>query len=188
MTNYIVFDLEATCWEKSDLIPQGPNETIEIGALKFDKEGSLLSEFSTFIKPIKNPELSDFCRKLTSITQAQVDEAPLFPTAIDSFQKWIGVGEDDYLLCSWGYYDRSQLENDATIHNLDASWVNHHISIKHQYAEIKNLKKPVGMATALGMEKMKLEGVHHRGIDDARNISKLFLKFLNQWQKTNERF
>lgn len=181
--HYIIFDLEATCWDKTLLTQPTPNETIEIGALKFDNEGNLQSEFSTFIKPIINPVFSDFCMKLTSISQEQVDNAPLFPTAILEFQKWIGVDEHAYTLCSWGYYDRSQLESDASIHNLNADWVNQHISIKHQYATIKNLKKPVGMATALGMEKMKLEGIHHRGIDDARNISKIFLKYLSQWQK-----
>lgn len=180
--HYIIFDLEATCWDKSTASDNGPNETIEIGALKFDSQGNFLSEFSTFIRPFVHPQLSDFCKKLTSITQEQVDAADTFPVAITQFQKWIGVGLEDYLLCSWGFYDHSQLKSDANIHKLNSDWVDHHISIKHQYAAIKNLKKPVGMATALGMEKMTLEGIHHRGIDDARNISKIFVKFIDQWQ------
>lgn len=63
------------------------------------------------------------------------------------------------------------------------SWIHPHISLKHQYAEIKGWKQGVGMAAALRHEKLKLEGTHHRGIDDARNIAKLFITCFDQWKK-----
>jgi 3'-5' exoribonuclease 1 len=179
--HYIIFDLEATCWDKTQLSPPSPNETIEIGAVKIDSSGQYVSEFSQFIKPIKHPILSDFCRQLTTITQADVDNASYFYDVIVDFQQWINVDAEDYLLCSWGFYDRIQLENDCAIHHLNADWVRRHISLKHQYGDIKKLKRPVGMQTALGMEKINLEGTHHRGIDDARNIAKVFLRYINDW-------
>jgi 3'-5' exoribonuclease 1 len=63
--NYIIFDLEATCWEGWD---KSRNETIEIGAVKISDEREIISEFSSFIKPLKHFILSDFCKSLTSIT------------------------------------------------------------------------------------------------------------------------
>ncbi len=178
----IIFDLEATCWDKSLNDHPSPNETIEIGALKIDAQGNVLSEFSQFIKPIKHPILSDFCTHLTSITQQDTDQANYYPEVIAKFQQWINIENHDYLLCSWGFYDRKQLENDSALHGLNGDWLQHHISLKHQYATIKNLKRGVGMLTALGMEKMSLDGTHHRGIDDARNIAKIFIKYISQWQ------
>ncbi|MFN8888672.1 MAG: exonuclease domain-containing protein, partial [Cyclobacteriaceae bacterium] len=73
--NYIIFDLEATCWEGFD---KSQNETIEIGALKVNDNREIVSEFSSFIKPLKNPILSDFCKQLTSIQQEDVDQAQHF--------------------------------------------------------------------------------------------------------------
>ncbi len=37
------------------------------------------------------------------------------------------------------------------------------------------------MGGALKRENITLEGTHHRGIDDAKNIAKIFLKNFNHW-------
>ena len=175
--NYIIFDLEATCWEKRSSGQQ--NEIIEIGALKFNEKGEKLDEFCAFIRPKLNPILSPFCISLTKIQQSDVDEAASFPQVIEDFKNWIG---EDYLLCSWGLYDRNQLKFDCKIHERDSSWVEKHISLKHQHPEVRGIGKRMGMKRALEIEGFELEGTHHRGIDDARNISKIFLKYLGQWK------
>ncbi len=38
------------------------------------------------------------------------------------------------------------------------------------------------MGGALKMEKLTLDGTHHRGIDDARNIAKIFKTNILKWQ------
>jgi 3'-5' exoribonuclease 1 len=174
---YIVLDLEATCWEKRD---KSPNEIIEIGALCVDENPTILGEFSQFVKPFVHTQLSEFCTKLTSITQEQVETASLFPGVVNAFQHWILSFEDDYVLCSWGHYDKHQFIMDCKLHGLNSDWTAAHISLKHQYALI-NHTQPIGMKKALIREKIPLDGTHHRGIDDARNITKIFLKFFKQW-------
>ena len=176
--NYIILDLEATCWKDRSI---KPNEIIEIGAVKINEQGEILDEFCAFVKPKINPVLSDFCKALTTITPAEIDAADDYPNAIERFKKWIDIA-DDYLLCSWGFYDKSQFTKDCNLHGLDTGWLKNHISVKHQYAEINALKKPLGMGAALKREKLKLEGTHHRGIDDARNIAKIFLVYLGEWK------
>ncbi|MCI4671651.1 MAG: exonuclease domain-containing protein [Bacteroidia bacterium] len=176
---YIVLDLEATCWFERNKNKE--NEIIEIGALKINEEGKVVSEFEKFIKPVRNPILSEFCIELTTISQKEVDDASTFPKVIEEFQEWIGVGREEYFLCSWGFYDKKQFEKDCNYHDLDISWLKHHISIKHQHQRIKGLIKPLGMGHALKMDSFTLEGTHHRGIDDARNIAKIFIKYLNNW-------
>ena len=130
-----------------------------------------------------NPELSDFCKELTSIKQINIDKANSFEKVIDEFKKWISQEEKEFLLCSWGFYDKIQLIKDCELHNLESKWVKKHISIKHQFAKFKNIK-PLGMATALKMEGLTLEGTHHRGIDDARNIAKIFLQNFFKFEVT----
>lgn len=178
MKHYIVLDLEATCWEDKGL---KPNEIIEIGAVCIDEERQIKDEFVTFVRPSVHPVLSPFCTQLTSITQTQVDAAPLFPEALILFQDWIAGFGTSYVLCSWGFYDKAQFNGDCLLHKLDTAWLKNHISLKHQHAKICSLRRPMGMSGALHYEKMKLEGTHHRGIDDARNITKIFLKHFDKW-------
>lgn len=177
--NYIILDLEATCWQ--DKNQKHTSEIIEIGAVCINENKKLVSQFSEFVKPKLNPQLSDFCKELTSITQSQVDKADTFDIVIKRFKDWINTNED-YTLCSWGFYDKSQFKADCSLHQLDSKWLTYHISLKHQYAEIKNLNKPIGMGGALKLEKLSLDGIHHRGIDDAKNIAKIFLKLFDDWK------
>ena len=175
--NYIILDLEATCWKNK----HGKNEIIEIGAVKFDHQFKKVDEFCQFIKPIINPQLSDFCKELTTITQVEIDGSENYPTVIEKFKKWINTDES-YILCSWGFYDKNQFEKDDKLHGLTSDWVQNHISLKHQYAEINQLSRPMGMGGALKNEKLPLDGTHHRGIDDARNIAKIFLAYAEKWK------
>jgi 3'-5' exoribonuclease 1 len=111
-----------------------------------------------------------------------VDAGDTFEVAIDEFIDWIQAFDDDYVICSWGYYDKKQFTADCRRFNIQTDWLDNHISIKHQYAEINKLRRPVGMKTALSMENIPLEGTHHRGIDDARNIAKIFARHLSEWE------
>lgn len=176
--NYIIFDLESTCWKEKN---NQTREIIEIGAVKVGDDMKIIDEFTAFIKPVVNPELSAFCTELTSITQKMVDDASTFPVVIGDFMNWIDT-ESPYVLCSWGFYDKTQLKSDCKLHNIAAHWVDTHISLKHQFSDIKRLRRPPGMKTALKMEKLALTGTHHRGIDDARNISRIFIKNFEKWE------
>ncbi len=176
--HYIILDLEATCWEnRSDT---RPNEIIEIGALKIDSTGKTISEFHAFVKPKLHTLLSEFCIQLTSINQTSIDEAMTFDSVVSDFQKWIDLSKP-YLLCSWGFYDKSQLAKDCDLYDISKIWLIKHISLKHQYASIKKIARPIGMAAALEMENIKLEGTHHRALDDAKNIAKIFNANRGKW-------
>ncbi|MGM2632443.1 exonuclease domain-containing protein [Bacillus cereus group sp. Bce040] len=173
MKTKIVFDLEATCEDKS-INPNFDNETIEIGAVKI-VGGKVVDEFQSFVKPVRSNELTDFCKELTHIKQADIDNAPSFSEALESFKSWAGDAE----FLSWGFYDRKQLEKDSMHSNLPVEWLINHRSVKHEHQKIKKLDRPVGVPKALKMEGLKFVGTHHRGIDDARNIAKVYISVFN---------
>lgn len=173
--NYIIFDLEATC-ERDDR--EFPKEIIEIGAVMVNKNKEIISEFNVFVKPVINPTLTDFCKELTSIRQRDVDNADTFNVAIKRFKEWIG--SEPYVLCSWGHYDKGQLKKDSKLHNLSYGWVDSHISLSHQLADAEKRKK-TGMKASLKRVGIPMTGIHHRGIDDARNIAKLFTYHYDKW-------
>ena len=146
--NFIIFDLEATCWKGRPISKQ--QETIEIGALKINRFGELQSEYGRFVRPRINPYLSAFCQELTSIEQSDVDRASDFGSVIDDFQEWIGLFEDeDYLLCSWGNFDKQLLKQDCRLHELEGEWLEKHINVKRQYQEILRLHRPRGLKNAV---------------------------------------
>ncbi|WP_017814730.1 3'-5' exonuclease [Paenibacillus shenyangensis] len=167
--NYIIFDLEATCWQEHT---SRAREIIEIGAVRLDDRLQQIGEYQTFVRPVLHYQLSPFCTQLTSISQEQIEHAPYFPEALSGFRSWIGT--EEYLLCSWGFYDRRQLEQDCRLHQLPSDWLQQHISIKHQHGRMIGREKGIGMQRALQMMNLPFLGTPHRAIDDARNIAGIF--------------
>ena len=173
-THILVVDLEATCCDVQS-IPRHQMETIEIGAVMVNQSTlEIIDEFQTFIKPRRHPILTDFCRQLTSITQAQVDAAPSFSEAIELWQPWL-LKFERTIFGSWGDYDRKQFQQDSKHHQINLPYPvsSNHINLKEQFSIAQKLNKRYGMAQALNHVGIELVGTHHRGIDDARNISQL---------------
>lgn len=177
--NYIVFDLEATCWETPP--PGYVQEIIEIGAFRVNAYGEVRGKYNRFIKPVLHPTLSPFCRQLTSISQEEVNRASIFPVVIEEFMEWARIEEEDYILCSWGNFDRRMLAADCRLHRIEADWTDQHVNLKEQYRLMKHLRHGIGLRRAVEREDILFTGTHHRGISDAENLVKLFLKYLGSW-------
>ena len=151
-------------------------EIIEIGALMQDtKTFEVHGEFQSFIKPVRHRALTDFCKQLTTISQAQVDSAPQFLAAMKSVTDWLADFED-YVFCSWGNYDRNQINQDCEFHNTTSPFGEEHINIKKEVAETLGVKKQMGISGALKRLHMDFVGTPHRGIDDVRNIARIVQK------------
>lgn len=178
--NFIVYDLEATCWLGRP--PHGVNEIIEIGAIKLNQYGEVTDEFSRFVKPTINPVLSHFCTKLTSIQQDDVDRARPFNKVVEDYMDWIGIYDESYLLCSWGDADKRLLLSDCNIHNIETEWLDHHINIKNQYFRLKKQVKKTGLRRSVKREGFEFTGTAHRAISDAVNTAKIFSKYIDVWQ------
>jgi 3'-5' exoribonuclease 1 len=171
---FLVIDLEATCCDLKS-IPGNEMEIIEIGAVMVNaKDLEIVSEFQTFIKPVRHPILTSFCTELTSITQNLVDRAPNFEEAIANLRDWLS-GYHNVVFCSWGDYDRKQFILDSTYHRIELPYPipTRHLNLKQLFTENQGLNKRMGMKWALELAGIELTGTHHRGIDDARNIAKL---------------
>ena len=177
--NSIVYDLEATCWETPP--PGYVQETIEIGAFRVNQFGEVRGKFNRFVRPVVHPTLSPFCRQLTGITQENVSRARIFPDVIQEFWDWARIEEEEYVLCSWGNFDRKMFANDCSLHRIDISWTERHSNLKEQYKTIKRMRAGVGLKKAVEKEGIPFTGQHHRGISDAENLTKLFLKYLGHW-------
>ena len=171
---YLVFDLEATCDDGDPpVFPREEMEIIEIGAAMVSGESfEPVDEFQSFVQPVRNPVLTDFCRGLTTINQEQVDAAPRFPEVWAAFQAWAAK----YPGCcwmSWGRYDENQIRKDARFWDLQLPGGFGVFNLKAGFAKQRGIKR-CGIPAALSILGLPpMTGTHHRGIDDARNIVRI---------------
>ncbi len=176
---YVVVDLEATCSEGNQ-IQREKMETIEIGAVMLEtKTLTAIDEFQSFVKPIRFPVLTEFCKQVTTIQQADIDRAEIFPTVASQLGTWL-KSYPGALFSSWGDYDRYQIEGDCQFHGIETPFEDGHLNIKQLFASHRKLKRSVGMSAALEMEGLEATGTHHRGIDDARNITLLLKRVIEE--------
>lgn len=93
---FVFFDLEYTAWEGSyerSWSGEGEyREVIQIGAIQLTGSGlEEIAHFVEYVKPVKNPTLSDFIVSFTGITQADVDtHGTTFSNALGKFGHFIG--------------------------------------------------------------------------------------------------
>jgi inhibitor of KinA sporulation pathway (predicted exonuclease) len=175
-----VLDFEAQCDETEKMEVQ---EIIEFPVIIVDvKNRSILPDFfHQYVKPIKYPNLFDFCKQLTGITQEQVDNGKLLEEVLkdlDSFLKKT-LGQKSFVFVTCGDWDLRQcLRTEAAFKEIEyPDYLNKWINVKKAFEELKGFSK-IGMAGMLKALGITLEGRHHSGIDDARNIAKIVLTLL----------
>lgn len=183
----VVVDIESTCWEKKE--PQHLNEIIEIGVCVIDLATMSLEDNEGILVLPQKSTVSQFCTDLTTITQEMLDKDGI------SFKKACAVLRDKYntnnrVWMSWGDYDRRQLERQCSrLRHADLRYPfgPTHINMKNLFAIDMRLSREVGMDAALKKLNMDLDGTHHRGVDDARNIARIACKILKATQFQCER-
>ena len=166
-----VVDVESTCWNEHPPKNQF-SQIIEIGICLLDiKTLKVSNKKSILIKP-NCSKVSEFCTELTTLTQEMLDRKGV------SFKTACKILVDDFnskkrVWASWGDYDRKMFETGCNQQGISYPFGKRHINAKVLFTLKHKLNKEPGMARALKMLDIPLEGTHHRGDDDAWNIAKL---------------
>jgi inhibitor of KinA sporulation pathway (predicted exonuclease) len=170
----LVVDIESTCWKEPKTYDI--SEIIEIGISPIDtKSGSILDSRSIIVRP-EHSEVSEFCTKLTTLTQEDVDAGISFKEACD-----ILVNEyhsKKYIWASYGYFDKGQFVEQCEREDIEYPFSKAHINVKMLFALKYSLIKDVGMMKALKLLNIPLIGTHHRGVDDSRNVANILSRIL----------
>jgi inhibitor of KinA sporulation pathway (predicted exonuclease) len=171
----IVIDVEATCWEGA--APRGEeNEVIEIGVCPIDVTARRrLDRESILVRPERS-RVSPFCTQLTTLTQEQVDEGISFKEACQLLRRKYDC--DQRTWASYGDYDRNQFDRQCRSFGVKYPFGPTHLNVKNLFALFRGLHHEVGMAEALEVLGLPLEGTHHRAGDDAWNIAAVLLALL----------
>ena len=175
LDHMLVVDLESTCWEGNP--PAGEEaEIIEIGVCEFQvSTRTRVRRESILIKPERS-SIGEFCTKLTTLTPQQVASGISFADACAKLRK--EYKSRDRTFASYGDYDRRMLERQCLARGIAYPMGPTHLNVKNLLALSHGLRHEVGMAEALNLLILRLEGTHHRGDDDAWNIAAILAELL----------
>ena len=178
---YIVLDFEANCSSSQ----ARDHEIIEFPAQLVDaKTGVVISTFREFVKPSHIPILSDFIKGLCGIAQKDIDAASPFSEVLARFMTWVGDKRVIFVTC--GHWDLgTMMPQQCKVSNVDVPalfkyWINLKIEFdEHMREPSKKKRSQLGMAEMLQHLGLTLEGRHHSGIDDVKNITRI-LQYMMQ--------
>jgi len=173
----LVVDIESTCWQGK--APDNMvSDIIEIGICLLDVQTGNITENQGIIVKPERSTVSPFCTELTSITPEMVEKQGI------SFKEALKILRENYLSnsrawASFGAYDLKQFQAQCSDMKMGYPFGPSHINVKTLFAIKRKLAHETGMAGALSLLEIELEGTHHRGKDDARNIAKILWWILN---------
>ncbi|QKW23583.1 exonuclease domain-containing protein [Kitasatospora sp. NA04385] len=167
-----VVDVEATCWEGQP--PPGQvSEIIEIGLTVVDLTAlRRVGRHRVLVRPQRSA-VSAFCTELTGLTQREVETGVSFTEACRLLAAEHAAGLRPW--ASWGDYDRLQFTRQCRATGAAYPFGHRHANAKAVFTDARGLRKRPGMALALELAGLPLEGRHHSGADDAWNIAALVL-------------
>lgn len=181
----LLVDLEATTSGDNPapgdlVITDDSCEIIEIGLVVLDLEGDQAeptTKFSSVVRPVLNPTLTEFCTKYTCISQAEVDGAPTYPeasAALTEFVAQLDTLPGGWSWGSWGVSDLKLLEREAARNGCaNPLPADRHFDLKANFQAMRGEKGGTGQKDALKLD-VAAQGQAHRALGDALNLSALF--------------
>lgn len=161
------------------------NEIIEFpGVLLNVATMQPVAEFRCLVRPVENPELPAFTTRLTSLTQADVEAGETLDEVLRRLGAWLrDQGAEDALPVTCGDWDLgTMLSKECKRKGFDdfvppalKRWCN----VKRTYEQTLGGRAP-GMDGMLQSLQLPLDGHHHLGIDDSRNIAKIVVELVRR--------
>lgn len=182
-----ILDFEAHCEIKSNTW-----EIIEFPTLCYNtKTQQVESTFHYYVKPTKYPQLNAKCIEITGITQELLDKYALSFTKVlsehvnwfeSTLQKLKESNQRDVSFCyiTCGDWDlQKMLPTQCKVESKSVPWfMKKWINLKIDFMNEYKLKREQGMAGMLRHLQLSLDGHHHSGIDDTKNLSKIISKMI----------
>ncbi|SNT09658.1 Exonuclease [Anaerovirgula multivorans] len=180
---YIIFDLEFNSpfkinrktnqLAKGNTIPLCPQEIIEIGGVKTNSKLEIEDTFKIFVKPQLYTKLHPKVKKKTQITIENLLGGLPIEEAIGLFKEWIG--EDDFIICSWGADDINELKRNCAFFDIKINWIKKYCDIQKICMNHLNLPKgrQIGLKNAVEIFNIEMDHRFHQALNDAIYTTKI---------------
>lgn len=158
------------------------NEIIEIGAVKLDEDLENIDTFSCIIRSQISRKLRGSVKKLTHLTNDDINSGFPFTKAFSMFRKWIGGGET--VVITWGDGDiRVLLDNFKYLNGIKViPFLDIYCDLQKCFQKyIKGNKgQQVGLLAAA--EKLGIDPemyIHHRALGDSMLTAEILRRIYN---------
>jgi inhibitor of KinA sporulation pathway (predicted exonuclease) len=173
----LVVDIEATCWEGYTAPAGQENEIIEIGVTVLDLATLALDPAISLLVVPTASEISPFCTQLTGLTLERLHQEGMpFEAACMRLEKEFNAR--NRLWASWGGWDMRIMRAQCKARGVRYPFSDKHVNLKRVYADVSGSR--IGLKAALDARELSLEGVHHRGSDDAYNAGRILVSLIQQ--------
>lgn len=189
--NYIIIDLEfnnmkdiTKCCPNIGLnieernLRECPNEVIQIGAVKLDKNLKIIESFDAFIKPVIYKTLNSGISELTGITEDNLKEGISFTEAMELLGAFI---DEENILCSWAKDDITEIIRNCNYHRFyNIQWIKDYLDLQEYCTKTLCLKDCLGLKKALKRFNVKYEECKlHNALNDVMYTAEVFKRIYN---------
>lgn len=159
------------------------NEIIEIGAVKLDGELENVDTFSCIIRSQIGKKLRGSVKRLTHLTNDDINSGMPFTKAFSMFRKWIG--NEETVIFTWGDGDvRVLLENFKYLNGIKViPFLEKYCDLQRVFQRIHGGTKgqQTGLLNAAQMLDIDPEMyIHHRALGDSMLTADILKKLLNK--------
>ena len=176
---YVCIDLEMTEFTSSQrsCVPGANGEVIQFGAVLLDENYNLLSEFSSYVKPVYS-SVTPWINQLTGISNQKLEKADDFITVFDKFCYWRGEG--DITTFCWSKSDFNQLWSELEAkgkHRYDLfATLQDFVDLQDIFGKLISSKTSVGLESAMRLLQMEYKGQVHTALSDSYNTARILHK------------
>ncbi|UMM39831.1 hypothetical protein L5515_016717 [Caenorhabditis briggsae] len=194
--NLLILDFEATC-EKDN--HDYPPEIIQFSVAVLNTREKIIREdvsFNKYVRPVINPQLTDFCAELTGINQDTIDKADTFPEVYDQFTAWLNehnIQEKRFaFVCDsrqdmWRFAQYQFLLNKQPLPTIFRQWVNlgHLYEQDFRKAQQQDIWGPRFIEKMSGFYNIPFNGHNHNAMDECAFLAKVTKRVLDDGNLVN---
>lgn len=162
---YLFIDFEFTMPDKSEKFKGFYPEIIEVGIVSI-RNHRIHNKFSSYVKPVKFPILSERCKSFLQITQEQVDNGIEFSELVKKFQDLCSEVPKNTIV-TWGNMDMKVLRKNCEKLGFPYPLKGKELDLSMEYKRFFGDRNQTGLWKAVQEYGKEGIGKHHRALDDA---------------------
>lgn len=170
MQTYIICDFEWNFlpWRANKACP---NEIIEMGAVKTDAELNVIDSFRVIVKPAIYQTLDKRVKRLTRLTEADLEQGLRFPVAMEQFGSWMTKDQELPTICTFGSADIGVFKQNVSFYHpgvQEVPWLKRYVNLQEYLDMVQEGKQMSLQACAESCGVEVDENVLHQALDDTQ--------------------
>lgn len=146
-------------------------EIIEVGIVSV-RNHKVEEQFSSYVRPVRFPLLSERCKTFLQISQAKIDEGISFSELLTTLNKY--NEHSPATVITWGNMDMKVLRQNCQMNNEIFPFSGKSRDLSMEYKKFFGDRNQTGLWKAVEEYGKKATGKHHCALDDALTTYNLF--------------